>query len=194
MSEAGAVAARISYCGPQDVASQQQPAAHLDAATAISAGGAVAFQHSAEGPAQPSQYHQGSEGGQASQHNEDAEEWFYDYSNGGPCFDVEGGSENQEASSQITVLAQYHDIGNATSAVACPVGRGQAVLCGTHPELAPHWLGTADAPLDRQSASGQVQCIGNALTVKQKLQQTEAQRLQFWSRLLCACGLREYLV
>lgn len=38
------------------------------------------------------------------------------------------------------ILAVYPEKGNAIAAVACRVGRGIAVLVGTHPELDPKWL------------------------------------------------------
>ena len=65
-----------------------------------------------------------------------------DYCNGGPVFcpDADPGPAQAHA---FRVLAEYADLGSAIAAVRCAVGGGRAVLCGTHPELAPHWLDAA---------------------------------------------------
>eukprot|EP00887_Chlorella_sp_A99_P002281 scaffold10.g2281.t1 len=67
-----------------------------------------------------------------------------DYFNGGPAF-VE--ADHWEG---VEVLAVYADApaeaaaaarGALAAAVLCRAGAGRAVLCGTHPELSPAWLG-----------------------------------------------------
>ena len=72
-----------------------------------------------------------------------------DYCNGGPVFcpDTDPGQNptdpDTSGPSPFRVLAEYEDLGGAIAAVRCAVGGGRAVLCGTHPELAPHWLDAA---------------------------------------------------
>ena len=70
-----------------------------------------------------------------------------DYCNGGPVFcpDRDPGRDPGGAHPSFRVLAEYEDLGGAIAAVRCAVGRGRAVLCGTHPELSPHWLDAACA-------------------------------------------------
>ena len=70
-----------------------------------------------------------------------------DYSNGGPVFVMPHAQalapeEGQADDDTVTVLAQYEETlngrgpdGPPIAAVRCRVGRGVAVLCGTHPEL-----------------------------------------------------------
>ena len=120
---------------------------------------------------------------------------FYDYSNGGPRFDDEHSQQDEPCRSGggCRVLAQYCDLPGAVAAVACPVGRGRAVLCGTHPELATHWLGAVDPPIDATPHAGQQSCTGSAATVKAKLEQTQALREQFWLGVLRACGLGQHV-
>jgi hypothetical protein len=86
----------------------------------------------------------------------------HDYSNGGPLFVTHDMQPDVSGLSGVQVLATYcalpdrHGLKlsgqqqqqqhNAVAgiqpaaAVRCSVGAGVAVLCGTHPELAPHWL------------------------------------------------------
>ena len=176
MSEAGAVAAPIAQCAGQPEAADTGSVRDTTGPSSSQQQSDLASASSASGP----DVHPGLLAGS---------ECFYDYSNGGPRFDEEAAANGEIPGSQeCRVLATYCDLGNAAAAVACRVGRGKAVLCGTHPELATHWLGTADQPVDSDAAR-QLQCISNAATVKGKLEQTQAQRQRFWLYLLQECGL-----
>jgi hypothetical protein len=78
-----------------------------------------------------------------------------DYCNGGPYLTALDGSPDLDHLPGVTVLAQYckvpvaavdpvqqqrQEYARRVAAVRCSVGRGVAVLCGTHPELGPEWL------------------------------------------------------
>ena len=49
-------------------------------------------------------------------------------------------TRGNEGSRLAKVLAYLDDFPGVPAALQCPVGSGVAVLCATHPELAPHWL------------------------------------------------------
>ena len=102
----------------------------------------------------------------------------HDYSNGGPWFVLDKGSSYNETVRQIAV---YAGVADRTAAVACKVGQGVAVLCGTHPELHPDWLLPAEdctAAVLRQHT-----CLQNDLHA------SHASRREFWLRLLQECRL-----
>ncbi|GFR44822.1 hypothetical protein Agub_g6160 [Astrephomene gubernaculifera] len=80
----------------------------------------------------------------------------------------------------VEVLAVYPDLGNAMAAVRCRVGRGVAVLCGTHPEMPYESLLNAVLPYDARQAR-HVAALGSELAA------WERQRRQFWMALLLAC-------
>ena len=181
MSEAGAVAAPISFCRSDDPANSDQ----LERTTQVP--GANCNAANQQGTAAPHELSAISNEQQAC-----SRECFYDYSNGGPQF-VADSAATSKFTSSCRVLAQYCDFEGAAAAVACSVGKGHAVLCGTHPELAPHWLGTADAPMHRQDVTGRAHCINTAESVRSKLEQMQDQRQHFWMQLLKACGLGAYL-
>jgi hypothetical protein len=78
-----------------------------------------------------------------------------DYCNGGPYLTALDGNPDIDQLPGVTVLAQYcqvpvaaaspvqqqhQEYARRVAAVRCSVGRGVAVLCGTHPELGPEWL------------------------------------------------------
>lgn len=113
---------------------------------------------------------------------------FYDYSNGGPRFDLDAGQ--QADADDIRVLAQYQDFAGATAALTCRVGAGCAVLSGTHPELDPHWLSMTDRAIEHVDSS-QGPGKDNAATVQEHLEQTQTIRRQFWLKLLHECGLQD---
>ena len=196
MSEAGAVAARIISCGPGPGNRRHAPGNAAGQSELAPNAHASTFEPTSPEPAAsraPREGENGTEPASPARHVQDGG-WFYDYSNGGPRFDEEDASQDEIGgpSGACKVLAQYHDLANAAAAVLCPVGKGQAVLCGTHPELAPHWLGAADSPLNAM-APQELKCVGNASNVKERLQRTWARRLLFWAELLIACGLKGHL-
>lgn len=113
-----------------------------------------------------------------------------DYCNGGPVFVAADGGAVPDEGDGFSVLARYElpppppcsspaaaaAAAGGVAAVACVVGAGVAVLCGTHPELAPvaRWL--PDAPALAAALDG------------------DAGRVEWWGSLLDAArlsGLRE---
>lgn len=119
----------------------------------------------------------------------------------------------------VQVLATYPERGGAAAALRCRVGDrgGCAVLCGTHPELAPSWLaglapGAACDPTNQRQAGdaapivdglgGRAAAVGLAaeagcdVHVRQlqaALQAAQPQRWRFWRSLLVAAGLRPWM-
>ena len=80
-----------------------------------------------------------------------------DYVNGGPMFlAADGGPAASHPG--VRVLARYPELGGAAAALACRVGAGRAVLCGSHPELHPSWLdacsGEAGAGAEAEAGPG----------------------------------------
>lgn len=63
--------------------------------------------------------------------------------------------EQQHSSESVEVLATYPEHEDAAAALLCGVGSqgGRAVLCSSHPELHPSWMGGA-APPQNASANG----------------------------------------
>lgn len=105
-----------------------------------------------------------------------------DYCNGGPFFRSDG--EEVEEGLGVSVLARYTGIGGRAAAVKCLVGKGVAVLCGTHPELSPHWLEAACRfEAEAAAASGNSK-PGQAALVKSKLESSHDGRVRFWRMLL----------
>ncbi|KAK9825113.1 hypothetical protein WJX74_010003 [Apatococcus lobatus] len=127
---------------------------------------------------------------------------------------------NSDASSgQIKVLAHFNDFPGTPAAVQCRVGCGVAVLCATHPEMAPHWLQSAcscnqqlpgrssssrsSSPRNSRWTDPQVddaagvakhpssQC--NACLVRIRLEASKRERQNFWKMLLVQSGLSDWL-
>ena len=106
-----------------------------------------------------------------------------DYSNGGPAF-LEKGSGRKDT----CVLATYDDHGDLPAAVRCCVGKGLAVLVGTHPELHPDWLrGSSSEGAGQESKCRRVESVRLALL------EDAQQRMLFWRTLLCEAGLADFL-
>jgi hypothetical protein len=137
LTEAGAVAAQVEFSVPQQLSSL------LD---------------------QQDRSSSSSSGMTAGQQKDDSR-WVtaFDYSNGGPVLLAADGSPDLEQLPAVTVLARYGQLppsaaaalaqpghqqqvqqrqsaAGRVAAVRCAVGKGVAVLCGTHPELGPEWL------------------------------------------------------
>lgn len=92
-------------------------------------------------------------------------------------------------------LATYED--GRIAAVRCAVGKGVAVLCGSHPELLPDWLTPATQP-DMLMSSGVAKTdapslASHASSVQRSLAAGAATRWMFWLALLEAAGLGKYL-
>jgi biotin--protein ligase len=124
-----------------------------------------------------------------------------DYCNGGPVFArLDGRAWEGDGGGMVTVIARYASMGEATppaaaatspapaaaalggvAALRVVVGRGAAVLCGTHPELAPAaaWLG-GDG--DVASAS-----------LAAELDASAADRAAYWAALLEAAGVERLM-
>ena len=133
-----------------------------------------------------------------------------DYCNGGPVFcpDPDPGRNptDPDPAAAFRVLAEYKDLGGAIAAVRCAVGGGRAVLCGTHPELAPHWLDAAceadgepavsagAAGTDKTDEGPGVQPEGRgggvrAAGVRAALARDGPARQRLWRMLLAEAGL-----
>lgn len=117
----------------------------------------------------------------------------------------------------VQVLATYPERGGAAAALRCRVGDrgGCAVLCGSHPELAPSWLAghapgaAALSAAVRQPASqvvdglglraaavaaaAEVGCDEHVSKLQEALQAAQPQRWRFWRSLLLAAGLRPWM-
>eukprot|EP00200_Dunaliella_tertiolecta_P015990 CAMPEP_0202422564 /NCGR_PEP_ID=MMETSP1128-20130828/50922_1 /ASSEMBLY_ACC=CAM_ASM_000463 /TAXON_ID=3047 /ORGANISM="Dunaliella tertiolecta, Strain CCMP1320" /LENGTH=517 /DNA_ID=CAMNT_0049030627 /DNA_START=1489 /DNA_END=3043 /DNA_ORIENTATION=+ len=105
-------------------------------------------QHSQQGVQHSQQGEQHSqEGVQHSQQGEQHSQEGVQHSqqgDGHPGSSSQGAEGAEEHDKHLTVLALYEDM-QSPAAVRCRVGAGVAVLCGTHPELEPHWLERAAA-------------------------------------------------
>ncbi|RMZ57012.1 hypothetical protein APUTEX25_002244, partial [Auxenochlorella protothecoides] len=117
-----------------------------------------------------------------------------DYSNGGPAFHPDAGA----LPPGCRALARYADLaGTPLAALACAVGAGRAVLCGTHPELAPHWLGPPEsAAVPAQAGVPPLTGGGDqarALQLQRALGRHGAARWDLWLLLLEAAGLGAWL-
>eukprot|EP00803_Ostreobium_quekettii_P006866 evm.model.scf_45.9 EVM.evm.TU.scf_45.9 scf_45:121074-122733(+) len=104
----------------------------------------------------------------------------HDYANGAPAFLPQGNSTWSGVNA--SVIARYQDFGNLAAAVRCDVGDGVAVLCGTHPELHPHWLD------DARDGDPHVQQLQESLKASQH------NKLLFWHRLLMDAKCGQFLV
>jgi biotin transporter BioY len=110
------------------------------------------------------------------------------YANGAPAFVLppDGGA----LTAGVAVLARYAvgaRGGGAPAAVRCAVGAGCAVLCGPHPEMAPHWLAP---PVDACDAARA--CAASAVratVLHASLAAADAGRARFWRALLSAAGV-----
>ena len=110
-----------------------------------------------------------------------------DYCNGGPVFCPDAGAAQSGA--KFRVLASYVELGGAAAAVSCRVGAGRVVLCGTHPELAPHWLDKACGAQEEGVCEGVPRGSGQAAGVRAALAADAPARRRFWHMLLSEAGL-----
>ena len=110
-----------------------------------------------------------------------------DYCNGGPVFCPDAGAAQPGAN--IFVLATYVELGGAAAAVSCRVGAGRVVLCGTHPELAPHWLDKACGAQEEGVCEGVPRGSGQAAGVRAALAAGAPARRRFWDMLLSEAGV-----
>lgn len=105
-----------------------------------------------------------------------------DYVNGGPLWMMDDtddtsvfriNSVNHSRLKGVDVLATYEDLHHAVAAMRCRVGRGVAVLCGSHPELHHSHIVEADAGDDPVYAE-------HVQRLKQNLGDHEAGRRKFF--------------
>lgn len=136
LTEAGAVAAQVEFSVPQELSALLDQQDCSSSSSEMAAG-----------------------------HEEDGRRWIttLDYANGGPVLLAADGNPDLRQLPSVTVLARYgqlhqpsaapgpaqpahqqqrqrQDATGRVAAVRCAVGKGVAVLCGTHPELGPEWL------------------------------------------------------
>ena len=129
-----------------------------------------------------------------------------DYSNGGPFFQplAEGPAARQVmaasagAAENFTVLAVYTEKEDAIAALKCHVGRGRAVLVGTHPELAPKWLAsqTDAVAIDqsfREDCPTQQSDEDVREGVREQLQRWSKERHEYLCMLLHEAGLGKHV-
>ena len=129
-----------------------------------------------------------------------------DYSNGGPFFQRSGEgpvarqvmAASAGAAEAFTVLAVYTEREAAIAALKCHVGRGRAVLVGTHPEVEPKWLASQpDAvAIDqafRESCSTQQRDEDVRKGVREQLQRWSNERHEYLCMLLHEAGLGEHV-
>ena len=156
-------------------------------------------------------------------------EWIEtkDYVNGGPGFRIttleNKGIENSNSlvgnefpcdsrlPPNIEIIATYPDLNNAAAALVCHnVGRGRAVLCSSHPELASKWLAlpTGAGRSDEVVSTIDAAAVGNAsvdssitnededhaVGLCRQLEENAAGRWLFWRTLLIAAGLEDALI
>ena len=98
----------------------------------------------------------------------------------------------------FTVLAVYTEKEDAIAALKCHVGKGRAVLVGTHPELEPKWLASqpdavAIDPGFREVSSTQQRDEDVRKCVREQLQQWSKERHEYLCMLLHEAGLGEHV-
>ena len=122
--------------------------------------------------------------------------------NGGPLFVLDSSATvvgiNSRLPPGIEVLATYPERNHAAAAVACTVALGRAVLCSTHPELAPHWLETGSGGVRSDTVTGGVgtEVASDVAAVRRlcsALEEHREGRWAFWCELLVAAGLGDVL-
>jgi biotin--protein ligase len=122
-----------------------------------------------------------------------------DYANGGPAFELSSGAvlAAEAPVEGVTLLATYDaERDHAAAAVACRVGQGCAVLCGTHPELPHGWLAPAAWRADAVGGEAPAQDAAHAAHVARLREQLEASgagRWRLWRTLLTAAALEGLL-
>jgi glutamine amidotransferase-like uncharacterized protein len=131
------------------------------------------------------------------------EDWVQcrDYSNGGPSFvpPVGRAGDASEAAAQqksFKVLAVYTDMDNAIAALKCEIGKGAAVLVGTHPELEPRWLSAQPdvvAIEEGLKSGGQRHDDDVRKHVREQLEKCSKERQEYFSMLMTEAGLGIYL-
>lgn len=120
-----------------------------------------------------------------------------DYVNGGPAFFP---CSSVPSAGPHRVLARYAGVpGRPAAAVSCAVGRGVAVLCGTHPELGTRWLGVGDVCGDGPAAAENVRTDespgrdAGISKLRAALETSQTSRWAFWLFLLSSARLRDRL-
>lgn len=111
-----------------------------------------------------------------------------DYINGGPEFILPALVDN----TKYKVLARYLDKNEAVAAVSCKVGKGVAILCGTHPELDSLYLGAVDS-LEHIETDADVKSHNYIHELKEVLASNKLPRWEYWLSLLHEAGLGDKL-
>lgn len=97
---------------------------------------------------------------------------------------------------EYVVLAVYIEKGNAIAAMKCSIGRGVALLVGTHPELDPKWLASQpdtvaiDQGLREESVRSDEAVRKH---VRDQLERCSAERRQYFNMLMHEAGLGKYI-
>ena len=135
----------------------------------------------------------------------DTEHWTHcrDYSNGGPFFEPFGspvarGDEGDNEMQAFQILAVYTEKSNAIAALKCSIGKGLALLVGTHPELDPKWLASQrdTVAIDqglKDSSNAERHDEDVRKHVKEQLERCSAERKLYIDMLLYEAGLGGYL-
>ena len=96
------------------------------------------------------------------------------------------------------MLAVYTEKDNAIAALKCCIGRGTAVLVGTHPELESKWLASQPDTVaideglkDGTSSHRSTEEVREH--VREELEKCSKGRKQFFSMLLHEAGLGEHI-
>ena len=131
------------------------------------------------------------------------EDWVQcrDYSNGGPSFVPPGSiaGDALEAAAQdqsFKVLAVYTGKDNAIAALKCEIGKGVAILVGTHPELEPRWLASQPDTVaieERLKSVGQRHDEDIRKHVREQLEKCSKERQEYFSMLMTEAGLGIYI-
>ena len=135
----------------------------------------------------------------------DKEHWIQcrDYSNGGPSFEpcaspVGRDGERNIRTQGYQILAIYTEKRNAIAALKCSIGKGVALLVGTHPEVDPMWLESQrdtvaiDQGLkDKNNNQRHDDEVRNR--VREQLERCSAERKLYVDMLLYEAGLGKYL-
>ena len=127
------------------------------------------------------------------------EDWVQcrDYSNGGPSFvpPERRAGDAPEAAAQhksFKVLAVYTEKDSAIAALKCEIGKGAAVLVGTHPELEPTWLSSQPdvvAIEEGLKSAGQRHDEDVRKHVREQLKKCSKKRQEYFSMLMNEAGL-----
>lgn len=115
-----------------------------------------------------------------------------DYVNGGPYWAIDDADDtvfrinsvNHQRLEGVDILAAYEDLDHAVCAMRCVVGKGTAVLVGSHPELHHSFIDDVDG----NSEDVEDAYVEHVRRLKRNLHRHEAARMEFFE-LLVEAGL-----